>query len=234
MHTTYLRSLRALACVPVMALATACGQGDQAREQLGASSEGFALQVSPGGTVSSATYTVSGPNGFESAGSVSVGDSPDVPVTLSHLPLGTGYELDLTATASDGVTTCEGTTTFDVTDAQPKVVVVHLTCAVPTGSANIGTTVNICPQIDDLSATPNNARLGGFVALTSAAHDSDNGPSPLSYTWTVNGVALRQHAANLNFACSSVGTLALALTVSDGDPNPSCADTASLNVRCTE
>jgi hypothetical protein len=195
---------------------------------------GQGLQVSPDATVTAATYTLTGPNGFASAGTVPVGDSPDVPVTLSHLPVGQGYVLELSATASDGVIVCEGSTTFDVVDSNAtNTPVVHLECAVPSGSADMQTTLNVCPVLDGLDASPLFVRLGGVSRSTVTAHDADNGPLALGYSWAVNGVKLpSQTAPALNFACTSLGEVTIATTVSDGDPSPACTVSSSVRVTC--
>ena len=234
MYSIQPRSLLAIVGLRALTLTASCSQGSAHRELEGVGAVGLALEVSPGGSVTNATYTISGPNGFESAGTVSVGDSADVPVTVSHLPLGAGYEMDVTATASDGVTTCDGTATFDVTDSVSSTVVVHLVCAVPSGDIQVTGTVNVCPVVDSLGASPDEVVVGGIISLTSSAHDSDNGPGPLTYSWTANGAPLKQHVPNLNFACSSVGSVALKVTASDGDPDPSCADSLTINLRCAE
>jgi len=217
----------------LLACSVSCGQasGDGAsgaRDLLG-------LQLTPGVSITNAVYTISGPNGFFSAGSVDVGDSADVSVVIGHVPVGSGYELDLTATASDGQTICDGSTLFDVAVDKPSTTVsVHLVCAVPTGDVQVNATLNICPQIDELNASPTDVRVGGVVALTGSAHDTDNGPSPLSYKWSINGVPLKQVLPPiLNFVCSSLGTFNFALSASDGDITPGCADTQSVTARCT-
>ena len=213
----------------VLGLVAACGES---RPITGGGSSGQGLQVSPTATVSTATYTISGPNGFASAGTVPVGDSPDVPVTLSHLPVGQGYQLDLSATASDGVIVCTGSTTFDVVDNNATfTLIVHLTCAVPSGNADVQGTVNVCPVLEGLSASPLALRLGGISRLSVAAHDSDNGPATLSYSWAVNGVKLpTQTASTLSFACTSLGSVTIAASVLDGDP--SCSESSSVQVSC--
>ncbi len=208
-----------------------CGEG-HAKKVGGSAGQG--LQVSPDASVTLATYTITGPNGFASAGTVPVGDSPDVPIVVSHLPVGQGYVLDLNATASDGVIVCEGSTTFDVTDINATLTItVHLTCAVPSGDVDLETSLNNCPVLDGLDASPLALYLGGVSSLVVSAHDSDNGPAPLAYSWRVNGVKLpSQTAPTLSFACSSVGQVTIAATVSDGDTNPACADSASVQVSC--
>jgi hypothetical protein len=191
------------------------------------------LQVSPGATVSSATYTIDGPNGFTSAGTVSVGDSADVPVAVGQLPVRSGYQMDVSATASDGVTVCEGSSTFDVTDSSSTTVIVHLVCGVPSGDVSVQGQINICPVLDGLSVSPSDLYVGGVASLMAEAHDTDSGPSPLSYSWTANGVKLsRQTNPALSLACSSAGAVAIKAGVSDGDPDPACADSLSVTINC--
>jgi len=217
------------------AFVAACGQSPSTGAQSRSSGAvGFGLELSPGVTVTQAVYTISGPNGFFSAGNVAVGESADLVVPVGTLPLGDGYALDLTAPASDGLTICDGKAVFDVTDGNPKSVNVHLSCAVPSGDLSITSSINVCPMIDSLSASPADVRLGGTIALTSSAHDSDFGPSSLSYKWTINGASLPPQALpNLNFACSQPGAFNFTLTVSDGDITPGCADVLAVAARCS-
>jgi hypothetical protein len=84
-----------------------------------------------------------------------------------------------------------------------------------------------------LDASPMDLALGGVARLTLSAHDTDTGPAPLAYGWTVNGIKLtKQTGTSLGFACSSAGEVTIAATVSDGDPDPACADTSAVKVNC--
>jgi hypothetical protein len=188
------------------------------------------LQVSPSATVTQATYTITGPNGFASAGTVPVGESPDVPVVVSNLPVGTGYVIELHATASDGVIVCTGSFGFDVPTANATLnLIVHLTCAVPSGDVEAEAVINICPVLDGLTASPLALRPGGVSSLFVDAHDSDQGPTPLAYSWFVNGIKLSQQTLPaLGFACSSLGPVTIAASVSDGQ----CSDGESVQVSC--
>ncbi|HEX2674497.1 MAG TPA: hypothetical protein VHM25_26660, partial [Polyangiaceae bacterium] len=132
----------------------ACGQSASSSNPTPAGTMGFGLQLAPGVTVSGAVYTISGPNGFLSAGNVAVGESPDLLVPVGTLPIATGYALNLTAPASDGQTVCNGSAQFDVSDSEPKSLTVHLDCAVPSGDLTVNATLNICPMIDALGASP--------------------------------------------------------------------------------
>src|SRR3954470_9624156 len=92
----------------LLACMIGCGQAPSASGSNPSDAVGFGLQLSPGVMVNQGVYTISGPNGFFSAGNVAIGESVDLPVLVGPLPIGTEYQLDLTAPASDGQTVCEG------------------------------------------------------------------------------------------------------------------------------
>jgi hypothetical protein len=206
-----------------------CGGSDASHS---ASSFHEGLQVAPDAWVTAATYTLSGPNSFVSAGNVDVGDTADVSIALGGLPVGAGYALNVNATASDGITQCVGSKTFDVTVGNTTVTeIVHLDCSIPTGDISVSGPINTCPVIDDFTASPLDVRVGGVSTLKVTAHDPDLGPQPLSYAWSVNDVHLpNQGATSLNFACSSPGDLLLGVSVSDGDI--ACVTAMSVKVSC--
>jgi hypothetical protein len=221
----------------VVAASSGCMQGGtigtiEPREETG--SVGLALQLAPGVNVSSASYSVTGPNGYTTSGTVAVGSNSNIPVVLSGLPVGAGYILSVSAIASDGVTTCTGSTSFDVQQSATSTIIVHLVCGVPaTGSANLDGTLNVCPVLDSLGASPGEVLIGGSIALDALAHDADNGPAPLTYSWTVDGAPLSGSVASRLFTCNQPGTFEITLTVSDGSPDPTCADKLSVSVTCT-
>jgi phospholipase C len=195
-----------------------------------------ALTLLPGLSLNTASYSISGPNGFTKSGTLDVSHSATVSGIISGLPAGSGYSITLNGTASDGSTTCLGTATFAVVAHQTTMVSVHLTCheAPTTGSVSVNGTINICPVADGVSATPDEVAVGGTVALVASAHDPDNGPSPLSYHWTASAGTLDDAAsATPIFTCTTPGAATLAVTVSDGDPAAGCSDTASAVVTCS-
>lgn len=217
-----------LAAALVLSLvATSCGQGsDVESHERGASS--LAFEVAPGVVVSTATYQITGPGDFNSAGTVPVGSSASVPVTLSGIPIAAGYSLTLFATASDGVTTCTGSTPFDVTSSSPITVVAVLECGVPEGTVNVVASINVCPVVDTLDVSPAEVRVGGKIALSATARDSDSGPNPLAYRWRAGGSLLASTQPSLLFTCTSVGAVTLSVSASDGDLACSQALTATL------
>ena len=171
-------------------------------------SVGLALTVAPGVTISSASFTISGPNSFSRTGTVDVSQSSSLSFVIGNLPAGSGYSIELDATSSDGNTTCVGTATFTVTAHSTTAVNVHLTCheAVRTGSVSVNGVLNVCPVADGITANPGDITVGHPVALAVTAHDSDNGPSPLSYQWTAaSGAFSNATSATPTFTCSTAG-----------------------------
>jgi phospholipase C len=194
------------------------------------------LQLATGVSLNTVAYTVSGPGGFSRTGTLDVSHSNTVSGVLSGLPTGTGFTISLTGTATDGTTTCLGSATFDVTARQTTVVAVHLTCheAATTGSVALNGTVNICPVADGVTATPGEVVVGSAVSLAAFAHDTDNGPSPLSYQWAAaSGAFSDPTSATPTFTCTVAGPVTLTVTVSDGDPAAGCTDKATAVVTCS-
>jgi len=105
--------------------------------------------------------------------------------------------------------------------------------AAQVGNANVAAVFNRCPVLDGLTAGPISLLVGGVSNLAVLAHDSDNGPAPLAYSWAVNGVLLpQQNASTLAFTCSAKGAFTITASVSDGDPTPACSDASSVTVSC--
>lgn len=197
---------------------------------------GLSLELPNGALIHSATYTITGPMGFVKTGSIDAAASATLSVLIGGIPAGTGYQVSLTAETTDGSATCTGSTGFDVTAKKTTSASVPVTCLEKprTGSVLVGGKLNICPTIDGVSANPAEVQVGGSIALSSAAHDSDAGPSPLSFGWTTDSGTLSDASAkNPTFTCTTPGTATIRLSVSDGDPAATCADAATATVTCS-
>ena len=191
--------------------------------------------VQGGVTLTSVGYTISGPGGFSSTGTINVASSSTISAVIGGLPAGNGYTITLSATGTDGATTCAGSGTFNVTAGAVATVAVTLDCHQPakTGSVAVNGTINVCPVADGLSANPSDVAVGFPVALAIAAHDPDNGPSPLAYAWTApSGSFSNAASATPTFVCSAPGPVTLTATASDGDATAGCAATMSVVVTC--
>ncbi|HEX4406882.1 MAG TPA: PKD domain-containing protein [Polyangia bacterium] len=147
-----------------------------------------------------------------------------------------GYSITVSSTASDAITTCGGSATFNVAAHATTVVTVALDCHQPatTGSAMVTGVINVCPVVDGVSATPSEVTVGATIALAAAAHDADSGPSPLTYTWQATGGTLSSATGQSpTLTCTTPGPVTVSVTAADGDTKPGCADTESATVTCT-
>jgi len=193
---------------------------------------GVALQIAPGVVLNSVSYTITGPGSYLRTGTVNVSGSTVVATTIGGLPVGTGYDITLTATSTDGGTHCMGSATFSVGAGVTTSVSIGLVChqGATTGSVLINGTINVCAVIDGLSANPAEAQVGGTIALSGLAHDSDAAPAALTYHWTASSGTLSDASvANPSLKCTAAGTATLTLTVSDGD----CGDAQAVTVTCS-
>jgi hypothetical protein len=195
----------------------------------------LALAGAGGVTINTVSYSISGPNGFTKSGAIDVSASSTVSSTIGGLPAGTGFSITLSAVSTDGSQTCMGTnSSFSVTAHQTTSVSVAVECheKPKTGSALVTGVLNVCPQVDGLTATPTEVYVGSSIALVAAAHDTDAAPSPLSYSWTASsGVIAENGLPSTRFTCTAPGTATITLTLSDGDML--CNDTAQVTVTCT-
>ncbi len=198
---------------------------------------GLKLNVGGGVTIDTVSYTIIGPNAFSKTGTIDLSAATAFSATIGGIPAGNGYSISLSATATDGSTTCAGSATFNVTARATTNVAVALDChqAATTGSVSINGKANVCPVIDALSSNPSQVNVGSTIALSGAAHDSDSGPSPLSYKWTsTSGTFDDSTLASPTFKCTAVGVSTITLVASDGDTTANCADALTTTVTCSQ
>jgi hypothetical protein len=217
-----------------------CGAQDGAKGSAAgeesAGSVNLALQLADGRTVQTASYTITGPNGFSKAGTIDVSHATKLSALIGGLPAGSGYSITISASSTDSSDNCAGSATFSVVAGQTAAVTVPVACHEARGSGSVMVTgvLNLCPTIDGIAANPAEVQIGSTIALLGSAHDSDAAPSPLSYAWTTtSGTLSSASVKNPTLTCTSAGTATVTLTVSDGDPIASCADTRTAQVTCS-
>ena len=194
------------------------------------------LLLAGGVNLSTLSYTITGPGGFSKTGSIDVSASSTVSAIIGGLPAGTGFTISLSGTSTDGSTTCVGSATFNVTANSTTSVRLTLDChqAAKTGSINLAGTINVCPNLTAISANPDEVLVGSSIALSGTAVDPDNGPAPLTYSWTASsGTLTGANTASPSFECLTTGTATISVTISDGDPQASCAAQGSVQVTCS-
>ena len=132
-------------------------------------------------SINSASYTITGPNGFTRTGTINVSrvDHADRhhrrPPRRDGLPdhhLRHDHRRRHAAAAARPRSACMAGQTVAVT--------VPLTCheAPRTGSVMVSGKLNLCPTIDGIGANPAEVQVGGTIALSALAHDSDAGAEP--------------------------------------------------------
>jgi PKD domain len=192
------------------------------------------LTVSPGVTLTNATYWTIAPNGTTTTGTLTVGNSANVFVIIQGLPAGSGYQLIVSGVASDGVTGCTGSSPFS--SPAPSIgVKVALTCAGPpaAGQALVTSAVNSCPIIDGVGVDTASVEVGHTMALEVTAHDPDSGPAVLTYLWSADGGSLAgATSSSASLTCTQPGTVNISVTASDGDHG--CDASLSFTVTCSE
>ena len=192
--------------------------------------------VTSGVTFETIAYTISGPNGFSKTGAIDVASSATLSAVIGGLPAGNGYTITLSATGTDATTICSGSAMFNVMAGATTAVDVGLDCHQPakTGSLSVTGTINVCPTLQALSATPAEVAVGSSLSLAAVAVDPDNGPSALTYTWSTNrGSLTGATTVAPRFECTSTGAATVSVVVSDGDPSTGCAAMGSVTVTCS-
>ena len=196
----------------------------------GVGSVGFNLDVAPGVTLNSVTYSITG-NGFTKSGTIDTSGAPVISGTIGGIPAGNGYTITLTAPSVENGTVFSGSATFNVTARGTTSVTIRLRGGGTTGngSINVTGTINVGPVIDELTATPLTVFVGSTVTLTGVGRDPDHAPSPLSYYWsTTGGLIDNPVAASSTLTSSNPGTFTVKLTVSDGESTDSAERTVTF------
>ena len=191
-----------------------------------------AIQLAPGTTLDTVAYAIGGPGGYARSGNVDVSRSATISFTVGGIPVGEGYSISISGTASDGATSCSGSAPFAITPRTTTALMIRIQCREParTGSVHINGTVNICPVVDGISASPGEVMVGASSALAATAHDTDSRPAPVTYSWVAtSGMLAGATTPTPTLLCTAAGVSTVTLTVSDGD----CTDTGSVTIVCS-
>jgi hypothetical protein len=196
---------------------------------------GLELQLAPGVTVNTVSWTVSNVgNGFTRSGSVNVQFSNTVSFQVGGLPAGSGYSIALTATSVDGSFTCSGSASFSVMAGTVSSVNVNLACsAAPGGNGSVAVhgTTQICANIDALSVSPLETTVNNPIALSASA---TAGSIPPTFAWTAtSGTFDNAASATPIFTCPATpDTPTITLTVSPNGPGCTTVTSQSVTVIC--
>ncbi|HMG53354.1 MAG TPA: hypothetical protein VK601_07725, partial [Kofleriaceae bacterium] len=196
---------------------------------------GIELKLAPGLTLSAVNYTIVGPGGFSRLGTIDVSNSTTISAVIGGIPFGVGYQISLKATTDEGNAVCAGSATFDIAGPGTVPVALHVTCELQpeTGSIVVNGSLNVCPRINGIDASPAEVIFGGTIALAATAIDIDGAPAPLGFNWTTTSGTLDGATTTTpSFHCSTTGLVTITLAASDGDP--ACSTSRSVDVVCSE
>jgi hypothetical protein len=161
-------------------------------------------------------------------------------VTLSGLPQGTGYLVELAAASTDGHLACNGKSNFDINAGALTQVNVVMHCSsdsVNTGSVQVND--RWCPVLASYTATPISVPVGGQIAVVAGATDLDTSDDATpTFLWTAtSGSFASATSAATKYTCTAVGTQTLTITIGATSPTAdvsSCADSRTTTVTCTQ
>ena len=220
-------------------LATACSDGASAPAEQSSERAGevaLQLQLAPGATLTSASYSITGPAAFAKTGALDVSQSSKISGTVGGIPAGNGYTVTLSASTADAGFVCSGSAAFNVTAHQTTPVAVAVTCKekAKAGGVLVNGALNVCPVADGINTSSNDVNIGATATLAALAHDTDAAPAALSYQWTASSGTLSSATAQSpTFTCTTTGVATVTVAVSDGDTTPGCADTFSTDITCS-
>lgn len=238
MHARFRTHASSLTLLCAALALTHCGSYDHGDEDPSAStlptgSLGLELTLGDGYTLDRVDYVIHRP-GFERTGSIPVTNSTRISAVIGGLPAASGYQIELSAASVEDVAvTCSGQAGFAIQRARATRAHVAMTCQLPPGSGRLELegSINVCPRIETVSATPSELLVGGIAQLEAVVIDVDRVPNPVSASWSsTGGTLVNASSAGAAFRCDAPGVETVALEVSDGE----CGDRVELAITCTE
>lgn len=194
---------------------------------------GLELQIAPGVTLGTVDWSITNAaTSFSRTGSVGVLNSNTLRFQVGGLPGGTGYVLALSAVSTNGLFTCAGRASFNVTAGMTVGVAVTLTCTAVGNNGNVvitGTT-EVCASITSLSAAPLETAVNTTVALAATATAGAVAPM---FLWTASAGTFDNAASpSPVFTCPPTPA-DVTITVNVTPTAPSCTTTSqSVTVTC--
>jgi hypothetical protein len=177
-------------------------------------------------------YKITGEHLIELDGTITAGAEPSSMFTrfISHVPVGKGYVVKLSAKSKDGRATCEGTGTGDVKYAATTVVHVTLACEEDNhGHISIVVAVQ-CPDfaVTSYTVSPLSASIGGTITVAATTSDDSDGGTP-SFMWTASsGTFAMPTEKQTTYTCAVPGPATLTAAAANGP----CRDSKTFTVMC--
>lgn len=155
-------------------------------------------------------------------------------VEVFGLEPGDGYQIEMTAQATDEATLCRGSTGFAVTAGESTDVMVMLKCQGPVrfGGVRANGKINICAELTKMVVSPLQTTVGNDINLAAAGEDAEG--DPIVFSWTAEGGSIDDPAAaETVFTCEEAGQGSITVAVSD-DAFEYCSSGWTVSVTCED
>lgn len=198
----------------------------------------LALSLPGGMTINSVDWKVlSATSTVLLQGTINTSDPNLQPSLVAGIPAGVGDVVVMSALTNTGVS-CSGTSgAFNVVAGQTVPVPVNITCGATTPSSGLGSAVimatvvpgDSCPVATAYLLSPGAATSPtGQIAVSITAMDADSGDT-LSYAWTAPaGTFASATSASTTYTCTTAGSEALTVAVSDNHMPTPCTTTITF------
>jgi hypothetical protein len=190
------------------------------------------LELVPGTDIDEVAYEITGA-GSTSEGTIDTSaPGATASVEVFGLPAGNDYVIEMTASSSDGSTTCSGEETFAVEANRATELMVMLRCKSEPrlGGVRVNGKLNVCAELSKAVASPLQTSEGSAIAIAADANDADD--DPVQYRWSATGGTLDDATASeTTFNCDDSGPATITIEVSD-DGFEDCIDLWQFDVAC--
>lgn len=177
------------------------------------------LELADGTQIDEVSYVVSGNDMPDMSGVIDT-SAPGSTASIEIYGIGPGrdYLIGMTATSTDGETTCSGSAFFDVAVGEVTDVMVILNCKLPRrlGGVRVNGKLNVCASLAKVVVSPLQTSVGNDIDVF--AHASDLEGDEITYQWAASsGSFADPSTAITTYTCEEVGDHTLAVAVSDDD-----------------
>lgn len=232
--------MRSLPKFAALLLLSGCVAPPSRSDVAGQSSVAFSIPASSL-TLSSVTWTISQGTTIVATGTIDTRMPNADPSFSALVPVGTGYTISLTGTASNGAA-CSGSSNFDVVAGTTAHVSLAFVCVAQTvstsGAVDVQTVVSAesCPLLTGYDVSPTTQNVGQQIDVTGVAATDADGDT-LTYAWSQSGGPGVLTIANATtttptVVCAAAGAVTLVLGVNDNHTPTGCIVTQSFSINC--
>ncbi|MEM7437455.1 MAG: bifunctional metallophosphatase/5'-nucleotidase [Myxococcota bacterium] len=196
-------------------------------------SAALSLEVVDGIEFDAVEYEITGGDMEPMGGSIDT-SAPGATASVEVFGIAPGddYTVTMTATSTDGETSCKGSEDFAVETGVATDVMVILNCKRPPtlGAVRANGKFNICAQLTKVIVSPLQTSVGNSIDLSAEGEDAEG--DELRFWWMANGGEIpNEDAASTVFICTEAGDYEIKVTVSDDDWTH-CDDSWTVEVTC--